>query len=362
MKLPTVLFVLSILVFSCKKAKINQTASYDRGAWLTYTADEIIVPQFQRFGESINELASAIDSFSVSTTQQNLSEVKVALTQARISFQSIRSFGFGPAESHDLFNSLEIFPANPSLIESYITLGSYNLESAASIGTRGFAAMEYLLFHDQDSTVLYEFKTESNRIQYLNELITNAVSHVVPVIDDWNSTYRNTFVNAKGTDVGSSLSLLVNHFNMSLELAKNAKLAIPMGKRSLGTLFPEKVESPYEENSLKYLKSQTQGMYDLFNGVSALTGNTGTSLSQYVTTLGENFGNTQTSRFINQYFEEILTGISKIEPTSLKQAVVSQDLDLEEVYSDYQSVVIYTKTEMPSILGVSITYQDNDGD
>ncbi len=362
MRLYAVLFVLSVLVLSCKKEKTKQTATYDREAWLTYTADEIIVPQFQLFGESVNELAIAIDTFNLYPNSANLTDLKAALTQSRLAYQKVRSFGFGPAENNGLFTAIEIFPANTTLIESYISSGSYDLESAASIGTRGFPAIEYLLYHEVDSVVLFEFIYQPNRSTYLSDLKDNALAHITPVVNEWNSTYRNAFINAKGSDVGSSLSLLVNHFNMSLELAKNAKLAIPMGKRSLGTLFPEKVESPFEENSLAYLKAQTQGMYDLFNGVSVLTGNTGPSLSAYVSTLGANFGNTQTSSFINQYFQEVLTGISTIEPITLKQAVITQNADLENVYSDYQSLVIYTKTEMPSILGVSITYQDNDGD
>lgn len=362
MRLRAVLFVLSILVLSCKKEKTKQTATYDRGAWLTYTADEIIIPQFQLFGESVNELATAIDSFNLNPNSKNLSDLKAALTQSRVDYQKIRSFGFGPAENNGLFNALEIFPANTTLIESYISSGSYDLESAASIGTRGFPAIEYLLYHDSDSIILSEFTTQNNRIQFLQNLKSNALDHVLPVITEWTTSYRNTFVNANGTDVGSSLSLLVNHFNISLELAKNAKLAIPMGKRSLGTIFPEKVESPFEENSLEYLEEQTLSMSNLFNGISVFDGSKGPSLANYVTTLGANFGNTQTSNHINTYFQNVLNGISKIKPTTLKSAVISQNADLEQVYSDYQSLVIYTKTEMPSILGVSITYQDNDGD
>jgi len=43
---------------------------------------------------------------------------------------------------------------------------------------------------------------------------------------------------------------LVNQFNFNYENLKNARVGIPLGKKSLGVLYPNKVEAIYNAQSI----------------------------------------------------------------------------------------------------------------
>ncbi len=347
---------------SCEKDNPKTQASFNRALWLEYTADEIIIPQMTILEIKANDYGTAVDRFVQEPTLARLTPCQEALFQLRIAYNRVLTYDFGPAFTHDVFNSVMVFPTDTVLVEGLVAAGSYNLESSSNVAARGFAAAEYLLFHKGESEVVSEFLTDTQRGQFLKDLKDNAFSHILPMISDWKGSYRTTFVSATGTDVGSSTSLLINHWNINLELAKNAKLAIPMGKRSLGVLYPEKVESAYARRSSELLQAQTEAIAAFYEGRSELTDEMGVSLKDYVSVMGSTVGNTTTASTVSQQFDNILLGLASAEGSTLCDLVSARSAELEAIYQEYQTTVLHTKTEVPSLLGVSITYQDNDGD
>jgi hypothetical protein len=110
----------------------------------------------------------------------------------------------------------------------------------------------------------------------------------------WSATggnYLNTFVNADGTDAGSSLGLLVNQLNFEYELLKNAKLGIPLGKKTLGTPMPESVEAYYSGMSSELARLGFQTVENVYFGKDKL-GNNGTGLDDYLVSLNARRGET----------------------------------------------------------------------
>lgn len=358
----TVLTGVSLFLSSCEKDDKKQNASFDRAQWLAYTADEIILPLMSQLEAQANAYGASVDAFVQSPNATQLAECKEALHELRLAYNRTLTYDFGPAFTHDVFNSVMVFPTDTVLVEGLVAAGSYNLESSSNVAARGFAAAEYLLLHKGESEVVSEFLTDTQRGQFLKDLKDNALSHILPMISEWKGNYRSTFVSATGTDVGSSTSLLINHWNINLELAKNAKLAIPMGKRSLGVLYPEKVESAFARRSSELLQAQTEALAAFYEGRSELTDEMGLSLKDYVSVMGSTVGNTTTASTVSQQFDNILLGWASAEGSTLYDLVSARSSELEAIYQEYQTTILHTKTEIPSLLGVSITYQDNDGD
>ena len=46
----------------------------------------------------------------------------------------------------------------------------------------------------------------------------------------------------------------------------------------------------------------------------------------------------------------------------LKKAVINQSQEVQALYNELQKLIVLWKVDMPSRLGVLISYQDNDGD
>jgi len=63
-------------------------------------------------------------------------------------------------------------------------------------------------------------------------------------------------------------------------------------------------------------------------------------------------------------FEQLTNAKNAVEalPSNLSDAIIDQPSFVETAYTEVQRCIIYTKTDMPSALGIMITYQDNDGD
>jgi len=49
-------------------------------------------------------------------------------------------------------------------------------------------------------------------------------------------------------------------------------------------------------------------------------------------------------------------------PESLAESVSTQTGKVDKAYAELQQLVVLLKVDMTSVLGVQITYQDNDGD
>jgi predicted lipoprotein len=49
-------------------------------------------------------------------------------------------------------------------------------------------------------------------------------------------------------------------------------------------------------------------------------------------------------------------------PETLAESVSTQSAKVDKAYAELQQLVVLLKVDMTSLLGVQITYQDNDGD
>jgi predicted lipoprotein len=153
--------------------------------------------------------------------------------------------------------------------------------------------------------------------------------------------------------------MLVNQFCYDLEVLKNASIAIPAGKRSLGVLYPEKCEGYFSKSSLTLAKARFQALRNLYMGNSK-TG-TGIGFDDYLTHLNAVYGNQSLHQTIVNKFDDAQLALQDI-PESLAESVSNQSATVDKAYAELQQLVVLLKVDMTSVLGVQITYQDNDGD
>lgn len=349
------LFVIAlILVLSaCKKKQEESTPEFNKGELLTNLADNIIVPAINAFDQSITELQNSFSVFQTTPDQTNLDVLRNEWKESYLLWQAVKPFDFGPMRDNGLKPSVCTYPTDTAVVLSNIASGSYNLSTAGNVDASGLSALDYLLYkHD----ALNAFQTDANYMTYASDVINKLKAESALLKNQWSS-YRSTFVASTGTESTSAFSLLVNEFNRDYELAKNAKLGIPIGKQSLGIQLPEYVEARYSGISFELLDESIRRLQLLYNGNSFAGSTAGTGFDDYLTHLEKS----SLSSAINTRFSEIRTFISGISGT-LEENMSSNPLQLDQLYNLIAGQVVNIKTDMTSAFGVLITYQDNDGD
>lgn len=353
MKKTVTLFLgIALLFASCETDNEDNDSSktVNQEAFLTNTADNIILPAYSELNTSIAALRTSIDSFAARGTEPKLKEVQSKLKTAYLNWQKVSHLEFGPAETVGLKSNVNIFPVNEVQIENNISSGNANLDALSNKVAKGFPALDFLLHEADDSTLLTKFQ-QQNRVDYLQLVVTDLKSKVETVTNEWNS-YRATFVAVKGTDVGSSTGILVNTLNLHFEkFFRDNKIGIPLGVRSSGIPRPEFSEALHGSYSVELALQNLQSMKELY------TGKTGYGLDDY---LDASDANTINTSILAQFdlIEMRLKALS--DPLPLQIAVNPEAVQL--AYNEMQKLIVFIKVDLPSRMGILITYQDNDGD
>lgn len=350
------LFAVFLFLISCNEKENTSTDdTFDRKQMLKDYAEFYIIPEFSQLNDNVIELQSIANSIESNQDEEKINSLKSKFIDTYKKWQKVGFLNFGPSETNSLLNIINIFPANKNKILANIQSGNYNLLNAANIDAIGFPAIDYLLFSD-DPALNSKFDDEKYK-KYLLDLINLIKDRVKNNYDEWSGNYRNTFSENDGKSVGSSLSMIVNSINKYWEKdIRDGKLGIPIGIRTSGVVQKERCEAYYSKNSVELLKISVQSYINFFQNNEK-----GLSLYDYLYSRRSKYGDGTLHDKILNNFKNILSELNKIDG-DLESNIDNNKDELISLYQEFQKQIVYLKVDMPAILGVSITYQDNDGD
>jgi uncharacterized protein len=357
------IFVL-LALFSCKKKKDEPEPAtpYDKRALLVNLADNVILPDYNSFKSALDSLTISFSAFAASGSQGDFLAARAKLHEACVKYQHVSPYEFGPAETIVVRMNFNVFPADTVQINANISSGSYTLATASNVDAKGFPALDYLFYGNNtaDSALVQLFTSSANRRQYVSDVIAEMSANLASVLNGWNSSYYNTFINSLGTDVSSSIGFLVNQLNFELDYLKNSKVGIPLGKKTLGIPLPDRCEAYYGAQSVEYAYETLLAIENMYLGRS-VAGNDGQGFDDYLDHLGIQYGGGTLNAAIKNQFALAKSKLASI-ANPLSAQVVSNPAVVEAAYTELMKLLVLLKTDMPSNLGVIITYQDGDGD
>jgi predicted lipoprotein len=365
---PAIIVLIAVAAFqACKKSSPSPSGSisgFDRTGMLTNLSTNIIVPGYVTFQASVVNLDSAITTFNASPNSTQLSNVQAAFKDAYLKWQTVSVFDLGPASTENLRISLNTFPADVTQINANISTGSYNLSSLSTLPAEGFPAIDYLLFGTgaDNNAILAQYTTDSQaakRKTYLAAVSTIIRTKATNVLNAWKSTYPSTFIAASGTDVGSSLGQLTNELNQDFEVIKNYEIGIPAGEQSMGTTFPQKVQAYYSKISQQLALQHLLAIQNVYTGTS--TKGNGLGFDDYLVEVKAQYNGGSLNDAIIAQFALATTKLQALSDP-LSNQITSNLSGVTAAYAALQLQTVLLKTDMPSALGILITYGDTDGD
>lgn len=363
----------AFLFTGCKSdSKNNTDVSYDKAGLLKNLGENIIVPSYTDYSKSTADLLQKMTAFNAAPDAAKLTDLQNAYKVSYKNWQRVFNFEFGPASDNQLLNSSNIFPLNATLVESNITSGNYDLNSASNSDAKGFPALDYLLYKEKGDNVkqlaLYTTDSKaSGRKEYLKRVVEDLNTRAQKVTKEWSATggnYVGKFTASTGSDIGSSIGLMVNGLSLTYERhTRDGKVGIPAGVRNIisGKPEPTRVEAFYEENMSIELALENLKSIENFMIGKGKDGVDGKGLYDYLDALGAKKNGTLLSKEMGASFAKInakLKGLSG----SMQKEVVSNQKNVKAVFDDMQELIVMIKVDMSSAFGVTITYADNDGD
>lgn len=355
------LFAIVSMVSSCKSddettGTTGCNSEFDQEAMFANVADNLILPGYESMQSELIQLVAETNAFVGSPDQNSLENLRAAYLSAYVDFQNISPYEFGPAEVVFLRSSLNNFPTNTSAIESNITNGSTDFSQPDKFD-KGFPALDYLLYGiaENDEATLALYTEGSSYKDYLLALVTDMQERVDQTLTEWNNGYRETFVRNTGTAAGTSLSLLVNCLNENFELIKRQKLGIPSGVLTLDFVNPTEVEAFYSNNSVLLAVEALEATDQLYRGKDGL------GLDDYLQKINALKGDATLDAAIQAQFSTMIEKVKTLNDP-LSELIEEDATPVVEAYNELAKQVVNLKTDLPSVLCVSITYIDNPSD
>lgn len=358
-------FVIFVLISffglsSCGNDTETKKTEFDRKELLANIATNLIIPSYQNLESNTNLLVEATQNFTQNPSVSTLEAAQSAWKSAYLSFQDANVYNFGAAQGTlgSLLENVGTFPVSTTKIENYITAGNSSLNNFDR-DSRGFLGVEYLLFDKENKTNIVSKYTDSKRKEYLLAVVQNIQTEVKKVNDSWKNGYKETFTNNIGTDAGSGVSILFNEWNKSFESIKNFKLGLPLGRRAGQTQAdPKLVEAYYSKESILFLKAHFSTIERIWYG-KMLNGQDGVGFEEYLMSIE---GGEAIVLETKAQLEEVEKVINLLPNENLQTQIISNPTAINNVLTEMQKLTRFFKSEMISLLGITITYDSGDGD
>jgi uncharacterized protein len=342
---------LPFVIVQCKD-KEEAPDEFKKEGIMTNLADNYIIPGYAELETKLGDLAASWNVFASTPSQSNLDVVREDWKAANVSFHKVKPFELGPAMDISLNMALGTFPADTGQIEANVVAGTYDLTTVANSDAIGFESLDFLFFGND---ALNKLTNSASRRTYVHDVIEKMQNEVVTVSNQW-ITYRATFIAGTGTSSTSPFSLMLNAICKDYELAKAAKLGIPIGTQSLGIQQPLYLEARRSGFGKTLLETNIQAIHHIFLGKSWNDIN-GQGYDDYLVALDKAaLSSTIDSRFT------YMDGQPAMWSGTIRDMMDSSPSTLTDFYNYMQGTVVYMKTDMASAFGVLITYQDGDGD
>jgi hypothetical protein len=361
-----------IFLFSCSEDNSTPASSdnYDRKELLSNLVNNIIIPAHQNFNNELQLFESTVNSFNDDRSISNLEMIQDQFIVTYKAWQYIEMFNIGYAEEIYYASKMNIYPANTTRILENINSDNVDLDGNSNqFSAQGFPAIDYLLFGVAENNIqildIYSIDNSST-FTYLNLLVSKMIENTDAVIDYWE-TNRQDFINSTGNTSSSSLNMLANDFVYYYEKGLRAnKIGIPAGVWS-GEI-PQNVEAYYKSDISKILAIEgLQACINFFKGIhfgeSQINGE---GLYDYLAYLDDT-NYSDSSMFIglqDDILDSFDNSMIKLEQLNNNFAlqIETDNIKMLEAYDSIQQGVVRLKTNMLSILGISVDYYDADGD
>lgn len=362
---PALLFV--ALLAGCTNT--GWSTGFDRKPMFEDLVSGVILPIYADLEGGAGDLHAATSALADDPTEARLTSAQQAWRAARKRWKQSEGFRFGPVQSQKFGEAIDWWPAKPENIEEKIA-GTEPItpEMIEAIGTssKGFMAMEYLLFEPEggNPAVLARLTAEdggARRRAYLVALAENIKVKTAALYDAWDPAQGNHAAELREAGASATyrtrkaaVDQIVNRLISQTEIVLSNKLGKPLGKNSGGEPQPDQEEAPRSDNSLEDMLDGLRAVAIVYTG--DYEGHDGLGISDLVRSKSEPL-----DASVLRDIDNALGAVSAI-PDPFRTALTDHPAEANAAYESVRELKRRLTTEVVGVLGVTLTFNDNDGD
>lgn len=386
----TISLASSVAILACDDSSSDGVSE---DAVLDHIADQVILPAHQAFVDATESLALTAANYCDGGLDADLPAVHHAWLTAQTAEQHVELYNFGPwTEFPELLGSrINSWPAAPNNIEAL--LGSetpLTIEELQRKGSRerGLPVVEYLLFEDRGDDALNDGFVETRRCDYLVAATADLREQAKALHDAWSPDGGNYVTKLIRPD-GSDMMFETTHDALS-ELVNRMWFAIENLRRD--TISKSLTSSPANANPLAAEGARGDAVYDtmiatldaveeLFLGAPACSGDDSLATPKNIPDVGceplPNDGSNPSTPSIDRLlaergrpdvvlaFEQEVRGARasvRSLPADWSNAVYDGRASVATMSDELKDVQLILQADVFNVLGLSIAFNDNDGD
>lgn len=334
---------------------LTQSQSFDRKAMLSNIAS-VILSCHQEALYQATLLDDTMQAFVQNPSAESLSKVQQQWKHTGYAWSQCEFYEIGGLEVMILHNQINKAP-NHSQIEkalasSETTINAAFLEKKGS-SMKGLGALEFFLFYPEAEL---ENLQNPRRLAYMSALSQNLKMTLENLVAYWDPTgnnYTATFIAADQADgsIKGSINMLMNELINSLEKVAREKIAKPLGDVATNLHDAEASEAFLSQTSLDRIRG------NILSGQRMFSGADGSGIDDYLRFLGSEKLVSQ----IDDQFDAVLEAIGYIDEP-LETAITTQPERVNQVLNSIKSLLILISVDAANQLGITVTFNDSDGD
>lgn len=309
----------------------------------------------QALHEAIVELCAAPDAAHLDAGQ-------AAWMQLRAPWKRIQALPFGPLVDEGYDTAIDFWPARPSSIEGGLVSGASSQAELDALGvaSKGMPAIEYLLWDPiaGDAAVLALFTGAEGpqRCAYVELLAADVELRLGELDAAWRDAggFADQLAQAGQSEAFPTLALaidqLLNAMIAGLHDIEDPKLRKPLGA-TIGAPQPELVESRFSDRSLLDARDGLEGFARAYLGSDEAPGLTLVIASKSPTV----------DERVRDALAAAELALADV-PEPLRATIVDAPIQAEAAADAVHELRTVLTAEVASLLGVTVSLGDNDGD
>ncbi|UBM57945.1 imelysin family protein [Marinilongibacter aquaticus] len=352
-------FFIFSLLWACGSPDSNDKVEpVDRSQVFQNIFKEAIVPAHEDLISATEDVLAQAKVFQENSDIESLEKLRTLWTKARIQWAHVELYNIGEINEGFAHYRLNRYPANTDKLESNLKgadeLDLAFVESAGS-NTVGFAALEFLLFKDGQETEAVLAERQEMRERYadylvaLSQYLSDESKVLLEKINGMESVW------SANTDM-YSMNQLVNAYVALIETMKNNKVGKPSGLYGSQGEDPSLVECPYSKISFALMEANLQELAHSFQAGGGT--NLYAVLDQVQTEVS---GSAELSGIIQNAFTESNSLLVSMD-LPLSEMVLEDPVKVAELHAALHDLLLAVKVDMANLLGVTVVFNDNDGD
>ena len=354
-----VLALLSIgaLILSCSKDDDSKSSSgFDRAKLTEALATNVIDHNLTTLVIKAEGFNACVETLKSSGNASDFEALKACWKDVATHWQHARFFMIKDLKYSTQEQVYAYWPINQTKVDEHLTLTTpitQNWVQSVGSNQKGIYTLEYLIF----SHTWNDVTNNSNILNYISAIAKENVKAANILKDTWDNSYKTKFIESTDNFVTSSVPLVTNRLIEYSEYAKNEKLGYPLGVIKYTTIDPSKLESIYAKYSIELMIENL----DIVEHVYLGGGNQSTLIGfdDYILSFGKQ-GEDLDAKIKAQIIKlrNQLNAVPKPAHTSLS----SGNQAYVQLYEEWKELIKLFKTEFISLLEVTPTFSDGDGD